>query len=214
MAKFNAFHREYGWIELICGPMFAGKSEELLRRIKRLEYADVECLLFKPKIDSRNKSYIKSRNGKKMNAIEFSDPFEIFEELLKNVNHPQVVAIDEIQFADPKILEVIEVLAKKGIIVYAAGLDNDFRNNPFPIVSALASMAEHVTKLSAICTECGAPGTCTQRKIDDEPASYNSPIVLIGNTESYTVTCRNHHKIPEKKFTKNSVKFIKNYKEL
>lgn len=214
MAKFNAFNREYGWIELICGPMFAGKSEELLRRIKRLEYADVDCVLFKPKIDSRNKSFIKSRNGKKMNAIEFSDPFEIFDELLKNTNHPQVVAIDEVQFADTKILEVIEVLAKKGIIVYVAGLDNDFRNNPFPITSALASMAEHITKLSAICTECGAPGTCTQRIIDNEPASYDSPIVLIGNIESYTVRCRNHHKITDKKFTKKSEKFIKNYKEL
>ena len=214
MAKFNIFNREYGWIELICGPMFAGKSEELLRKIKRLEYADVDCLLFKPKINTRNKSLIKSRNGKKMSAIEFEDPFEIYEVLSKNVNHPQVVAIDEIQFADPKIIEVVEVLAKKGIIIYAAGLDNDFRNNPFPITSSLASMAEHITKLSAICTECGAPGTCTQRIIDGEPASFNSPIFLIGNIESYTVRCRNHHEITDKKFSKKSDKFIKNYKEI
>ncbi|MGL4647421.1 MAG: thymidine kinase [Mycoplasmoidaceae bacterium] len=211
MAKFNIFNREHGWIELICGPMFAGKSEELLRRIKRLEYADVNCLIFKPSIDSRSKSLIKSRNGKKMNAIEFHNPYEIYDTVLKNPHYPQVVAIDEVQFADPAILEVIDTLANKGIIIYVAGLDNDFRNIPFPVTAALASMAEKVTKLSAICTECGAHGTCTQRIIDNEPASYNSPIVLIGNVESYTVRCRFHHEISGRKVASSTKNFIKKY---
>ncbi len=211
MAKFNIFNRENGWIELICGPMFAGKSEELLRRIKRLEYADVNCLIFKPTLDSRAKSIIKSRNGKKMNAIEFTNPYEIYDEVLKNISHPQVVAIDEVQFADKSIIEVIDVLTSMGIIVYASGLDNDFRNMPFPVTSQLASMAEHVTKLSAICTECGAPGTCTQRIIDGEPAKFDSPIFLIGNLESYTVRCRFHHEIDGKKISTKSKTFTKKY---
>ena len=145
MAKFNIFNREYGWIELICGPMFAGKSEEQLRKVGGLEYAGVGWLHFKPEFDTRNTALIKSRNGKEMIAIEFEEPFEIYEVLSKDVNHPLVVAIDEIQFAEPMIIEVVEVLAKKGMIIYAAGLDHDFRNNPFPITSSLASMAEHIT---------------------------------------------------------------------
>lgn len=214
MAKFNAFRKEKGWIELICGPMFAGKSEELLRRLKRLEYADVSYLLFKPSIDSRTKKCVASRDGRKMKAIEFNDPYEILYYVLENVVHPQVVAIDEAQFADIKIVKVCEGLADAGVIVYVAALDRDFKNEPFPVVAQLSCYAEHITKLSAVCTECGAPGTVTQRLIENKPAVYNSPLIQIGNYESYTVRCRHHHKIPGKPIDDKIKTFKSSYRKL
>ena len=213
MAKFNAFGKENGWIELICGPMFAGKSEELLRRLKRLEYADVSFLLFKPAVDTRSKKLVASRDGRNMSAIEFSDPYEILDHVLNNIVHPQVVAIDEAQFADPKIVKVCEGLADSGVIVYVAALDRDFKNEPFPVTASLFCHAEHVTKLSAVCTECGAPGTITQRLIENKPASYNSPIIQIGNYEAYTVRCRHHHKVPNKPIDEKIKNFKTQYKK-
>lgn len=213
MAKFNAFSREKGWIELICGPMFAGKSEELLRKLKRLEYAEVPYMVFKPKIDTRSKNFIKSRDGRQMNAIEISSPYEIFDYILQHVSHPQVIAIDEIQFCSEEIVEVCETLANAGIIVYASGLDKDFRNEPFKVTSKMLSYAEYVTKLVAVCVECGAPGTCTQRIIDGKPATYDSPIILVGNQESYSVRCRHHHKVPKKPICKQASDFVLEYKK-
>lgn len=208
MAKFNAFGKEKGWIELICGPMFAGKSEELLRRLKRLEYADVAYNVFKPSVDSRAYKKIVSRNGASKDAIEFNDPYEILDYINNHKIKPQVVAIDEAQFAKPTIVDVCEALASKGVIVYVAALDKDFKNEPFLNTALLSCYAEHVTKLSAVCTECGAPGTTSLRMIDGKPAHYDSPLILIGNHESYTVRCRHHHKVPGKHY-ENEIKIFK-----
>lgn len=208
MAKFNAFGREKGWIDLICGPMFAGKSEELLRRLKRLEYADVSYFVFKPKIDTRSKKAVASRDGRSMNAIEFSDPYEILYYVLDNTVQPQVVAIDEAQFASESLVDVCEILADCGVIVYVSALDKDFRNEPFPVIAKLLCHAEYVTKLSAVCTDCGAPGTISQRLVDNKPANYDSPVVQVGNYESYTVRCRHHHKVPGKPVD-DKIKFFK-----
>lgn len=213
MAKFNAFGKEKGWIELICGPMFAGKSEELLRRLKRLEYADVSYIVFKPSIDTRSKKQITSRNGKSSYAIEFDDPYMILEHVQSHIIQPQVVAIDEAQFANESIIDVCEALADSGVIVYVAALDKDFRNEPFIVTSKLACYAEHIVKLSAVCTECGAPGTSSLRLINGKPALYDSPIVQIGNHESYTVRCRHHHKVPGKKVSDKITSFKQEYKK-
>ncbi|MBD5445864.1 MAG: thymidine kinase [Mycoplasma sp.] len=207
MAKFNAFGRERGWIEVICGPMFAGKSEELLKRLKRLEYADVPFIIFKPKIDTRSKKNVTSRDGRVMKAIEFVNPYEILGYVLENQVHPQVVAIDEAQFATIDIVDVCESLADSGVIVYVSALDKDFKNEPFIVTSKLLCHAEYITKLSAVCTECGAPGTVSQRLVDNKPVHYNSPIFQIGNYESYTVKCRHHHKVPGKPASMESRNF-------
>lgn len=198
MAKFNAFGKEKGWIELICGPMFAGKSEELLRRLKRLEYADVSYVVFKPSIDTRTNKKIMSRDGRSSTAIEFEDPYKILEHVKSHIILPQVVAIDEAQFCSNEIIDVCEALADSGVIVYVAALDRNFKNEPFPVTAQLSCYAEHITKLSAVCTECGAPGTISLRLINGKPAHYDSPIVQIGNQESYTVRCRHHHSVPGK----------------
>lgn len=206
MAKFNAFATPKGWIEVICGPMFAGKSEELLRRINRLKYADVDYLLFKPKIDTRTKKTAKSRDGREIPAIVIEKSTDIFDNLDKLDEKPHVIAIDEAQFLDEELADVCDHLANNGIIIFIAGLDNDFRGEPFTTMVKLLSIAEKVTKLTAICTECGAEATRTQRIIDGEPASYDSPLVLIGNNESYSARCRHHHivknKPSEKKYPK------------
>lgn len=213
MAKFNAFGKEKGWIELICGPMFAGKSEELLRRLKRLEYAEVNYQVFKPTIDTRSNKQIKSRDGRSSYAIEFNNPYEILDHVQKNIVLPQVVAIDEAQFCDESIIEVCEALADSGVIVYVAALDKNFKNEPFMVTAKMFCYAEHVTKLSAVCTKCGAPGTATLREINGLAAHYDSPIVQIGNHETYTVRCRHHHKVPGKPVDPRIELFKKTYKK-
>lgn len=210
--KSNAFGKERGWIELICGPMFAGKSEELLRKLKRLDYADVDYLIFKPKIDVRTNKKIASRDGRNMASIDFEHSYEILDFILSREKMPHVVAIDEAQFADDNLIEVCEVLADVGLIVYVSALDKNFKNEPFPVTAKLACVAEYVHKLSAICTECGAPGTVSQRMVNDKPSSYDSPIVQIGDYESYTVRCRHHHKIPGKPYTEKIKSFKSQFK--
>lgn len=206
--KSNAFGKERGWIELICGPMFAGKSEELLRKLKRLDYADVDYLIFKPKLDTRSHKSILSRDGRKMESIDFENSFEILEYVLEQEKMPHVVAIDEAQFADDDLVDVCDALADIGLIVYVSALDKNFKNEPFMVTARLACIAEHVNKLSAICTECGAPGTVSQRMVNDKPSNYDAPIVQIGDYESYTVRCRHHHKVPGKPINEK----IKNFK--
>ncbi|MDR0985655.1 MAG: thymidine kinase [Mycoplasmataceae bacterium] len=197
MPKYNAFNSPLGYIEVICGPMFSGKSEELLRKLNRLKYAEVEYLLFKPKIDTRSRQ-VKSRDGRKQKAIEVKTSKEIYNYIHKQNKKYKVIAIDEAQFFDKNLGDVCDRLADEGIMIYVAGLDQDFRGEPFPAMLRLLSKAEKVTKLTAVCTECGAPATRTQRIIDGIPANHNSPIVKIGNTESYTARCRQHHEIPNK----------------
>jgi thymidine kinase len=182
--------------------MFSGKSEELLRRLNRLKYADVNFLLFKPKIDTRTKKTVKSRDGRKNIAITIGSSREIVEFLRKNKLEISVIGIDEAQFFDEELGTVCELLANSGKIVYVAGLDLDFRGEPFKPMLTTMAYAEKITKLTAICTECGAPGTRTQRVIDGEPASYYSPIIKVGDVEKYTARCRHHHVVKDKPILK------------
>lgn len=185
-----------GWIEVICGCMFAGKTEELIRRINVLSYARKNILVFKPKIDDRySTTEIASHAGSKVPCIVISEAKEI----LDHVNYDtDVVAIDEVQFFDEDVVDICEYLADSGLRVMVAGLDKDFRGEPFGVLPDLLTRAEFVTKLTAVCAKCGAPATRTQRIINGKPASFNDPIVLVGAKESYEPRCRHCHEIVEK----------------
>ncbi len=185
-----------GWIEVICGCMFAGKSEELIRRINTLEYAKKNIIVFKPLIDDRySEDEIASHKGNKIRCYSISRSKDI----LKFIeNDTDVVAIDEVQFFDENIIPICEMLADKQIRVMVAGLDKDFKGKPFYIMSELLARAEFVTKLSAICVKCGAPATITQRLVNNKPASYKDPIILIGASESYEARCRHCHIVEDK----------------
>ncbi|NLK13041.1 MAG: thymidine kinase [Candidatus Phytoplasma sp.] len=180
-----------GMIEVVCGPMFAGKTEELIRRIKRLEYAKKKFLVFKPKIDNRySQTAIVSHNKNEKKAIEIEKSTEILTYDLKNI---EAVIIDEAQFFDDQIIKVVDKLADQGIRVIVGGLDRDFRGDPFGPMPGLLAIAEEVTKLTAICVKTGEPATRTQRLINGKPAHYNDPIVLIGAEESYEPRSRDEH---------------------
>ena len=185
-----------GWIEVICGCMFAGKTEELIRRINVLSYARKNILVFKPKIDDRySTTEIASHAGSKVPCIGISEAKEI----LNHVNYDtDVVAIDEVQFFDEDVVDICEYLADSGLRVMVAGLDKDFRGEPFGVLPDLLTRAEFVTKLTAVCAKCGAPATRTQRIINGKPASFNDPIVLVGAKEAYEPRCRHCHEIVEK----------------
>ena len=185
-----------GWIEVICGCMFAGKTEELIRRINVLSYARKNILVFKPKIDDRySTTEIASHAGSKVPCIVISEAKEI----LDHVNYDtDVVAIDEVQFIDEDVVDMCEYLADSGLRVMVAGLDKDFRGEPFGVLPDLLTRAEFVTKLTAVCAKCGAPATRTQRIINGKPASFNDPIVLVGAKEAYEPRCRHCHEIVEK----------------
>ncbi len=198
-----------GWLEIICGPMFSGKSEELLRKLNRLDYAKVNYTVFTPSIDTRTaKKSIQSRNGFKKYAVQIDKPRDIYKAILDEDEIPKVIAIDEVQFLDAEeLLDVVNNLIKQGFVVYAAGLDNDFRNVPFKTTSLLLSRAEKVHKLSSICTVCGSEGTCTQRIVDGEPAPFNSSIIEVGDFESYCSRCIEHHQLPGFKPSDESINF-------
>ena len=185
-----------GWIEVICGCMFAGKTEELIRRINVLSYARKNILVFKPKIDDRySTTEIASHAGSKVPCMVISEAKEI----LDHVNYDtDVVAIDEVQFFDEDVVDICEYLADSGLRVMVAGLDKDFRGEPFGVLPDLLTRAEFVTKLTAVCAKCGAPATRTQRIINGKPASFNDPIVLVGAKEAYEPRCRHCHEIVEK----------------
>lgn len=191
---YNQYRK--GWLEVICGCMFAGKTEELIRRINVLSYARKNILVFKPKIDDRySTTEIASHAGSKVPCIVISEAKEI----LNHVNYDtDVVAIDEVQFFDEDVVDICEYLADSGLRVMVAGLDKDFRGEPFGVLPDLLTRAEFVTKLTAVCAKCGAPATRTQRIINGKPASFNDPIVLVGAKEAYEPRCRHCHEIVEK----------------
>jgi thymidine kinase len=182
-----------GWIEIVCGPMFAGKSEELIRRIKRLEYAKRKMLIFKPDIDNRySDSDIVSHSNAKVPSIVIKASSEILKHIRSDT---EAIVVDEVQFLDHGIIDVVEVLANRGIRVIVGGLDLDFKGEPFPITAAIMAKAEFITKLTAVCVCCGAPATRTQRLIKGQIASYDDPVVVVGAKESYEPRCRHCHKI-------------------
>lgn len=185
-----------GYIEVICGCMFAGKTEELIRRINVLSYAKKNIIVFKPKIDNRySDSEIVSHSGAKVPCLVV----EKAQDILKKIEaDTEVVAIDEVQFFDKDIVEVCEYLADKGIRVMVAGLDKDFRGESFGVMPELLTRAEFVTKLTAVCAKCGAPATRTQRLVNGKPAGFEDPIVMVGADESYEPRCRHCHQVPNK----------------
>lgn len=185
-----------GWIEVISGCMFAGKTEELIRRIKVLEYAKKKIVVFKPMIDNRySEMDVVSHAGTSVKSIAVAHA----EDILDYINQEtEVVAIDEVQFFDEAIVDICEMLADQGKRVMVAGLDMDFRGVPFGVMPRLFTMAEFVTKLTAVCTKCGAPATRTQRLVNGKAANYHDPIVLVGASEAYEARCRHCHEVLDK----------------
>lgn len=189
----NYYDNKKGWIEVITGPMFAGKTEELIRRVKRMEYAKKNYMIFKPAIDTRySKNEVVSHNKKTLNAISISHGSDIKRHLKDDT---QAIVIDEVQFFDESLLKYVIDFADNGYRVICAGLDTDFRGEPFGVVGPLMAVSESVTKLTAICCVCGEEATRTQRIIDGKPAFYDDPIILVGANDSYEARCRCCHQV-------------------
>jgi thymidine kinase len=186
-----------GWIELVCGSMFSGKTEELLRRVRRAEIARKKVQLFKPTIDNRyGLVRVASHDGiAREDAVVVCDAEDILRRLDVDT---EVVAVDEVQFFNATIADVCDHLADRGLRVIVAGLDQDFRGEPFGPMPLLLARAERVDKLHAICVACGASASRTQRLIDGRPARYDDPVILVGGSESYEARCRNCHEVPGK----------------
>jgi thymidine kinase len=173
--------KDTGWIEVIAGCMFSGKTEELIRRLRRAEIAKQKVAIFKPKIDNRySAEHLVSHDQLKINAMIISEP----EEILKNVGDAQVVGIDECQFFNNDLIHVCEKLADQGRRVICAGLDQDYRGIPFEPMPQLLAIAEYITKTLAICVVCGNPADKTQRK------TSSLERVIVGADEIYEARCR------------------------
>ncbi|MDX1412910.1 MAG: thymidine kinase [Candidatus Promineifilaceae bacterium] len=182
-----------GRIELICGSMFSGKTEELIRRIRRAVIAKQKVQVFKPAVDSRyHVQRVTSHNGMDFDAHPVTSSSGIISELDPDTT---VVAIDEVQFFDEDVVEICEALAEDGRRVICAGLDMDFRGVPFGPMPQLMARAEHVRKLHAICVICGNEASRTQRLLDGRPASVDDPVVLVGAAEVYEARCRECHEV-------------------
>jgi len=179
-----------GQLEVICGPMFSGKSEELIRRLKRAQIAKQKIIIFKPKIDDRyHKSNVVSHSGLEIEAQAVAAPIEI----LFDAKEYDVVGIDEIQFFNKDIVTIINSLIIVGKRVIVSGLDQDYRQMPFGIVPDLMALADKIDKLAAICVKCGADATTTQRLIDGWPAPYEGETIVVGANEQYEARCKNCH---------------------
>ncbi len=171
-----------GWIEVVCGSMFSGKTEELIRRLRRAEIARQKVLIFKPAMDVRyNQQQIVSHSDQRMESIPVSDANQIMEMVADDVD---VVGIDEAQFFNEDLVGVCERLANSGVRVIVAGLDQDFRGNPFSPIPQLLAVAEYITKNLAICVVCGAPANRSQRIAESEEK------LLVGAADSYEARCR------------------------
>jgi len=185
-----------GSIEVICGCMFSGKTEELIRRVRRAVIARQKVQVFKPRIDNRYAvDQVKSHNGLGFEAVPVARSEDILELTRPDTT---VIAIDEAQFFDEALPRVVNRLADGGKRVICAGLDLDFRGEPFGPMPALLAIAERVDKLTAICVVSGEPATRTQRIINGRPASYHDPVILVGATESYEARARRYHDVPDK----------------
>lgn len=182
LEHFPTEKRKHGWIEVICGSMFSGKTEELIRRLKRAEFANQKLLLFKPKIDNRYaEDSVVSHKGSSLNATVISSA----KDALQFIQDEVVVAFDEAQFFDKEIISISTLLAKNGVRVIIAGLDMDFQGKPFGAMPDLLSIAEYVTKVHAICVECGNLAYVSHRTVKE------SSQVLVGAVEKYKPLCRN-----------------------
>ena len=179
--------RPHGQLELICGPMFSGKSEELMRRLRRVGYARKHAILVKPAIDDRySVNEVVSHEGQRMAARVVRNP----EAILALATGCDVVGVDEGQFLDDSLIDVCEQLVDRGIRVVIAGLDLDYRREPFGPMPRLLAMADEVAKLKAVCHGCGESALYTQRLFDGKPAPFSGETVVIGGLDSYEARCR------------------------
>jgi len=186
-----------GWIEVISGVMFAGKSEELIRRVRRSVIARKKVQVFKSHLDDRYGGVytVTSHDGTIVEAEPISASLEVMQKLRPDT---EVVAVDEAQFLDEGIVAVANTLADRGIRVMLAGTDSDFRGEGFGAMPQLMAAAEIVDKLHAICVVCGGPATRNQRLINGNPAPYDSPTIMVGGREAYEARCRHCHVVPRK----------------
>lgn len=188
--------QDRGWIEVICGSMFSGKTEELIRRVRRAQIARQKVQVFKPRLDDRYQvEKVASHNGMHLDAVAVGEAGEILQLVDPDTT---VVAIDEGQFFDWTIADVCNFLADNGRRVIIAGLDTDFRGEPFGPMPLLMAQAEKVDKLQAICVVCGAPASRSQRLINGRPAFYDDPVIMVGADEVYEARCRHCHQVPRK----------------
>lgn len=187
LEQFPSEHRQNGWIEVVCGSMFSGKTEELIRRLRRAQFANQKLLLVKPRIDNRyHEEHVVSHQGQSFEALCVDHAAAI----LVLWKDERVVAIDEAQFFDAGLVDVCTELANRGVRVIIAGLDMDFRGNPFGPMPGLLAVAEYVTKVHAICVSCGNLAQFSHRTVTDQEQ------VLVGATDQYRPLCRycyNHH---------------------
>ena len=184
-----------GWVHVICGCMFCGKTDEMLRLLRRFSIAGRRVLLVKPRLDTRTDAdRVFSRSGAQHEAVTVDDSSQI--EAV--AGEADIVAIEEGQFFDERLPDVVERLASAGKQVIVTGLDRDFRGIPFGAMPRLMALADQVTKLTAICVVCGEPATRTQRLIGGQPATSDSPLIVIGGLgdETYEARCRLHHEVP------------------
>jgi len=181
---------------VLCGPMFSGKSAELIKELKRAPHAGYKVLAFKPEIDKRRgTNTINSEDGGSFPATPVKNSFEILNLVLSETD---IVGIDETQFFDNGIVEVCLELVNRGKKVIVAGLDKNFKGEPFGPMALLKQEAEEVQTFHAYCHKCGNPASFTQRIVNGKPADYGDPIVVVGATELYEARCRKHHEVPNK----------------
>lgn len=183
-----------GSLEVVCGPMFSGKSEELMRRLRRAKIARQNIITFKHFYDDRHSiTCVVSHDGNTLEAAPLQNMNDLL--ALVTLNQSTVVGIDEVQFFPNEIISVVSQLVHQGKRVIVAGLDLDFRGVPFGCMPILMAIADKVTKLQAICTECGTDAHFTQRLVNGKPAKYDDPIILIGAQEAYEARCRGCYSI-------------------
>jgi thymidine kinase len=184
-----------GWVEIITGVMFSGKSEELIRRVRRAMIAKKKVQVFKSHLDERYQGLyvVTSHDGRSVEAIPVDSSLQIAQQLNGLAD---VIAIDEAQFLDAGVVALVRSLAARGLRVIVAGTDTDFRGEPFGAMPQLMADAELVDKLHAICVVCGGPASRNQRIIDGKPAVYSSPTIMVGGRESYEARCRHCHQVP------------------
>jgi thymidine kinase len=182
--------------------MFSGKTEELIRRLRRAEIAQQKIQVFKPSLDKRyGTEKLASHAGSEFEASPIDNAAEILNQIEDGTT---VVAVDEAQFFDDEITAVVQALADRGIRVIVAGLDTDFRGEPFGPMPVILVQAEQVDKIHAICMVCGDDASRTQRLIDGQPAHFDDPIVIVGASELYEARCRDHHEVPRGGSTEES----------
>ena len=193
----DGFQTAGGWIEVVAGVMFSGKSEELIRRVRRALIAKRRVQVFKSHLDARYAGVfaVSRHEGRTVEAVPIDSAHQL---MLRLDPTAQVVAVDEAQFLDDGIVAVATELAARGRRVVLAGTDTDFRGEPFGAMPQLMAVAEVVDKLHAICVLCGAPASRNQRLIGGRPAPYDSPTIMVGAADAYEARCRACHEVPRR----------------